>query len=108
MEGCSEVSLKPSFLQAEQFQFPQPYFTGEVLQTFGHLCGPLMDPLQQLCIPRVLGTSGLVTVLQVGPHEGRAEGDIPLPLPASHHLLANLNLPFIKRQTAQVLMPVQG
>jgi len=32
LKGCSEVTLQPSFLQAEQAQLPQPVFTGEVLQ----------------------------------------------------------------------------
>jgi len=31
LEGHNEVSLEPSLFQAEQAQFPQPFFTGEVL-----------------------------------------------------------------------------
>ena len=108
LKGHNEVSPLPSLSQAEQTQLPQPVSIGEVLQPSDHLWydqssgSALTAPLLVLTAP------GLDAVLQVGPHEGRAEGDIPLPLPASHHLLANLNLPFIKRQTAQVLMPVQG
>ena len=50
MEGHNEVSLEPSLLSAEQAQFPQPFLTGEVLQPSGHLSGPPLDPLQQLCV----------------------------------------------------------
>lgn len=35
--------------------------------------------LQQLCIHPVLGAPGLDTVLQLGPREGRVEGDSQLP-----------------------------
>jgi len=34
LEGCSEVSLEPSLLQAKQAQLPQLFFKGEVLQSF--------------------------------------------------------------------------
>ena len=50
LKGCNEVTLQPSFLQAEQAQLPQPVFVGEVLQPSDHLCGPPLDPLQQLLI----------------------------------------------------------
>lgn len=43
-----------------------------------------MDPLQQLLIFLLLGAPALDAVLQMGPHEGRAEGDNYLPLPAGH------------------------
>jgi len=48
------------FLQAKlpnlqaKAQLPQPFFVGEALQPFDHLCGPL-DLHQQLCILTVLG-----------------------------------------------------
>jgi len=51
----------------------------EVLQPSDHLSGPPLDPLQQLHILPMLGPPDLDTVLQVGPQEGRAEGDDPLP-----------------------------
>jgi len=44
-----------------------------------------MDLLQQPHILLVLGASGLDSVLQMGPHEGRVEGGNHLPLPAGHH-----------------------
>ncbi|XP_032300907.1 transcription factor PU.1 isoform X1 [Coturnix japonica] len=69
--------------QAEQPQFLQPVFTGEMLQPLD-LHGPPLDPLQKLHIFPVLGTPDLDTVLQLGPHEGRAEGDNHLPGPAGH------------------------
>jgi len=72
------------FLQAKQAQLPQPFLTGGVLQPSDHLCCPTLDPLQQLCIPPVLGAPGLDTVLQMGPYEGRVEGDNHLPVPAGH------------------------
>ena len=48
---------------------------------------PSSDLLQQLCTPPVLGAPGLDAVLQMGPHQGRAEGGNPLPLPAATPLL---------------------
>ena len=44
LEG-NKVSLEPSFLQAEQPQLSQPFFTGEVFQPSDHFCGPPLDPL---------------------------------------------------------------
>ena len=69
-------------LQTEQAQLPKPVFTGEVLQSSDHLCGPPLDPLQQFFL--VLRATDLDTGLQKRPHNGRAEGDNPLPLPAGH------------------------
>ena len=37
LEGHNEVSPQPSLPQAEQAQFPQPLFIGEVLQPSDHL-----------------------------------------------------------------------
>ena len=51
----------------------------QVLQQFDNLHGLPLDSLQQLCILPVPGAPGLNTVLQMGPHKGRAEGDNPLP-----------------------------
>jgi len=34
----------PWILQAEQFQIPQPFFTGEVLQPSDQICGPFLAP----------------------------------------------------------------
>jgi len=42
-------SLNPMALAGvEQPQLSQPVFTGEVLQQSDHLCGPPLDPLQQV------------------------------------------------------------
>jgi len=49
-----------------------------------HLCGPPLDPLQQLYSFLLLGASGLDVVLQMQPHEGRVEGDSHLPYSAGH------------------------
>jgi len=57
----------------------------EVLQPSDHLHGPLLDPFQQLHIPPVLEAPALNTVLQMGPHMDRAEGENHLSLPAGHH-----------------------
>ena len=73
-----------SLLQAEQAQLPQPVFTVEVLQPCGHLCGPSLDPVQQLHIFLVLGASDLNAVLQMGSHEGGVTRDSHLPVPAGH------------------------
>ena len=70
-----------SFLQAAQAQLPQPVFIGEVLQPSDHLCGPPLDPLQQLPVFLVQGAPDLDSVLQMGPHEGRVERDNHLPVP---------------------------
>jgi len=54
LEGHNEAPPKPSLLQAEQAQFPQPFLTGEVLQPSDHLSGPPLDPLQELHVLLVL------------------------------------------------------
>ena len=48
LEGCNEVSPEPSLFQAKQAQFPQPFFTGEVLQPSDYLSGPPLDQFQEL------------------------------------------------------------
>ena len=80
----SYVILQPYLLQAEQAQLPQPVFVEEVLQPSDHLCGPPLDPLQQLHIFPVLGAPDLDAVLKMGPHKSRAERDSHLPVPAGH------------------------
>jgi len=55
LEGGNETTPPPSLLQAETAQRPQPGFVGEVLQPPDHLCGPPLDPLQQLSVFLVLG-----------------------------------------------------
>ena len=46
LKGCNEVTLQPSFLQAEQSQLPQPVFVGEVLQPPDHVRGLPLGPFQ--------------------------------------------------------------
>lgn len=76
MEGCSEVSLEPSLLQAEQAWFLQPFFMEELLQPFDHM-------LHQFHVFLVLGTPGLDSMHHVGPHKGWA-GDNQLTLPSAN------------------------
>lgn len=52
LQGHSEASLEPSFLQAEQPQLPQS--SKETCSSLCHLCVPPGDSLQQ--VPPVLGT----------------------------------------------------
>ena len=49
-----------------------------------HPHGPPLGPVTQPHIPPVLRAPDLDVALQMGPHEGRAEGNNPLPLPAHH------------------------
>ncbi|KAK4815207.1 hypothetical protein QYF61_021826 [Mycteria americana] len=59
----------------------------EVLQPSDHVCGPPLDPLQQLHVLLVLRTPELDTALQVRSHQSRAEGQNHLPRPAGHAAL---------------------
>ncbi|KAK4829762.1 hypothetical protein QYF61_006486 [Mycteria americana] len=83
-EGCYKVSLQPSLLQAEQPQLSQPVFIGEVLQPSDHFHGPPLDSLQQVHVLLMLGAPELDTVLQVGWHKSRVEGENHHPRPAGH------------------------
>ena len=62
---------------------------GEMLQLSGHLCGSPLEALRLSCA----GAPGLDTVLQMGPHEGREEGDNPFLLPAATPLLMQPRIP---------------
>ncbi|KAK4812466.1 LOW QUALITY PROTEIN: hypothetical protein QYF61_026459 [Mycteria americana] len=84
LAGCYKVSPQPSLLQAEQPQLSQPVLVGEVLQPSHHFRGPPLDPLQQLHVLLVLRDPELDTVLQVGSHQSRVEGQDRLPQPAGH------------------------
>ncbi|KAK4816170.1 hypothetical protein QYF61_011552 [Mycteria americana] len=55
-----------------------------VLQPSDHFCGPPLDPFQQLHVLPVLKAPELDTVLQVGSHQSRVEGQNHLPQPAGH------------------------
>ncbi|XP_051464398.1 T-box transcription factor TBX15 isoform X3 [Apus apus] len=56
-------------------QLCQPVFIGEGLQPSCNLLGPPLDSLQELHVLLVLGAPELDTVLQVGSHENRVEGE---------------------------------
>ncbi|KAK4812348.1 hypothetical protein QYF61_017125 [Mycteria americana] len=64
---------------AEQPQLSQPVLVGEVFHPSDHFCGPSLDPLQQVHVFPVLRAPELDTILQVGSHQGRAEGQDHLP-----------------------------
>ena len=72
------MSLEPSLLQVEQSQLSQPFLISRGAQPSDHLCGPPLDPVQQLQVFPVLGALERDAVLQVGPHLSRAEGQNPL------------------------------
>ncbi|KAK4830385.1 hypothetical protein QYF61_010612 [Mycteria americana] len=57
---------------------------GEVFHPSDHFHGPPLDLLQQVHVFPALRTPGLDTVLQVGSHQSRAEGENHLPRPAGH------------------------
>ena len=65
------------FLQDEQAQFPQYFFTREMLQPSDHLCGPPLDLLQELRVLPMLEAPDQDAVLQMGLHKGRVEQDNP-------------------------------
>ncbi|KAK4810201.1 hypothetical protein QYF61_011795 [Mycteria americana] len=68
----------------EEPQLSQPFFIGEVFQPSDHFCGPPLDPLQQVHVFPVLRAPELDTVLQVGSHQSRVEGQNHLLQPAGH------------------------
>jgi len=68
-----------SVIQAEQSQLFQPVLIGEVFHPLDHFCSPPLDMLQQVYVSPVLRTPPLDAVLQVSPHQHRAEGQHHLP-----------------------------
>jgi len=76
-------SPEPSLLQAEQPKISEPFLTGEMLQSFNHLCGPLLDSVQYVHFSLVLGSSELHVALQMGPHQCWVEGKDHRSPPAS-------------------------
>ena len=71
----------------EQLQLSQPFLTGEVFQLSDHCCGllwTLLSGLQQVHICPVLRALDLDARLLGGSHQGRVEGQNPLPCPAVH------------------------
>ena len=78
------MSPEPSPLWAEQPQFSQPFFTGNVFQPSEHFCGPSLDPLQQIHVCLVLKAPELDVGLHVGSHQSGVEGQNHLSRPAGH------------------------
>lgn len=84
LEGLNKVFLELSLFKAKKAQLLQPFFIGDKLKPFDHLCGLLLNLLQQFHIFLALGFPGLDTALQVGPYKGRVKGPNTLPLHAGH------------------------
>jgi len=82
--NINQIPSESSFLMAEQTQFAQPFLTGEMLQALHHLCGSLLDPLQEIPIFYVLGSPELNTQLQVRPDQCRVEREDHFPWPTGH------------------------
>ena len=64
LESLNKVSLEPCLLQAEQAQLPQSHFIRELLQPSDYICGPPLDPPQQLRILFFFFSPGLDVTLQ--------------------------------------------
>ena len=62
---------EPALRQARQPQLSQPLLTEEMLQSTNHLCGPVLDLLQYVYIPLVLGSPELNLALLMWPHQQR-------------------------------------
>ena len=73
-----------SLLWAEVTPLSQPVLTGEVLQTSDHLCGPPLDPLQQLYVLFVFRAPDLDAVLHLESLKSRVKGQNHLPQSAGH------------------------
>lgn len=84
LEGLNKVFLELSLFKAKKAQLLQPFFIGDKLKPFDHLCGLFLNLLQQFHIFLALGFPGLDTTLQVGPYKGRVKGPNTLPLHAGH------------------------
>uniref|UniRef100_A0A8C4P7D6 Vacuolar protein sorting-associated protein 13B-like n=1 Tax=Dromaius novaehollandiae TaxID=8790 RepID=A0A8C4P7D6_DRONO len=65
----SGLSPEPSLLQAEQSQLSQPLLIGEMRQSLNHLCGPLLDSFQYVCVSLALGNPALDPAFPDGPHQ---------------------------------------
>ena len=83
LEGCDKVPPELFLFQAEEPQLSQPVLGGEVLQPSDQLCGPPLDPLQQLHVLPVLGPPEVDSVLQLGSHKSRVKGHKCLLFPAT-------------------------
>ena len=61
--NINQIPSESSFLKAEQTQFAQLFLIREMLQALYHLCGPLLDSLQEIPVFFVPGSPELATVL---------------------------------------------
>ena len=74
------IRSPPSLLPFQQVQVSQPFLMREMLQDLYHLCGPILDSLdQQFPVFFELQSPELDIVLQMLPHQGRVEGEDHLP-----------------------------
>ena len=94
MNGCSQVSLEPSLLQAEQPLLFQHVLLGDVFHPLDHFCEPPLDALQQVSASPVQRTPHLDPVLQVRPCQRRVE-DRTISLALLTMLLSN-GIPSLK------------
>lgn len=84
-----EISL--NFLFSRLAQLCQPLLLCQMLQALNHLCGPLLDLFQYVCVFLLLGSPGLELTLQMYSHKCQAEGNGHLlqPLIHNHQTVAN-------------------
>lgn len=68
-----DPSLKPSFLQADNFQLSQLLLVRQMFQFLNYLCDPLLDSLQYVHVPLLLGSPEVDIVLQLWSHQGSGE-----------------------------------
>ena len=71
-------------LQNEQPQISQSAIVGEVFHPLDHFCSSPLDVLQQVHVSPTIRTPHLDTILQLRPHQHRAEGQDHLLQPAGH------------------------
>ena len=84
MKGSSQVTSQPSLLQAEQPQLSACPHRRGVPFCGSFFCSYSLDTLQEVHISPALRSPHLDTVLQVRPHQHRAEGQNFLLQPAGH------------------------
>lgn len=87
MKSLSWVSLEFSILQDEHPQLPPSVLVGEVFHPLELFGGPPLDMLQHLHVSFVVRTPHLDTMLQVRPHQRRAERQDYIPQTADHDIL---------------------
>ena len=77
--NTNKILSQSSFLKAEQTQVTHSFLTGEMLQALYHLCGPLLDSLQEISVFFVPWSPELDTIVQVRLDQARVEGENHLP-----------------------------